>query len=286
MKTEYITRASGSKKSYVDNLTKEIDASKVIAVIDMNNLPSKELQGIRKTVDSKLKLRMAKKTLLKLALSKSKIKNSEKLIEHLTGMPALVLFENDSFDLWNLLKENMSESNAKAGQSAPFDIIIPAGPTGFAPGPILGELGDVGIKAGINAGKIEVKQDSKVVSEGEEINEKLAAILSRLGVKPMKIGLNLIATLEDGTVYLRSTLDVDPEEYVEKIKSAYSDSFKLALGTNTVTSETATHMVRNSEIDAIKLAYSQDILVEKTKSLLLAKAEAEASSLKKESDKE
>ena len=102
----------------------------------------------------------------------------------------------------------------------------------------------------------------------------------------MKIGLNLIATLEDGTVYLRSTLDVDPEEYVEKIKSAYSDSFKLALGTNTVTSETATHMVRNSEIDAIKLAYSQDILVEKTKSLLLAKAEAEASSLKKEADKE
>ena len=157
MKTEYITRASGSKKSYVANLTKEIDASKVIAVIDMNNLPSKELQGIRKTVDSKLKLRMAKKTLLKLALSKSKIKNSEKLIDHLTGMPALVLFENDSFDLWNLLKENMSESNAKAGQSR-LSIIIPAGPTGFAPGPILGELGDVGIKAGINAGKIELNK--------------------------------------------------------------------------------------------------------------------------------
>ncbi|MEK9635156.1 MAG: 50S ribosomal protein L10 [Candidatus Woesearchaeota archaeon] len=281
MTTEYVTRASGNKKEYVTNLTKEIDNSKVVAVIDLNNLPSKQLQGIRNNVDSKLKIRMAKKTLLSLALKNSKIKNSEKLIEYFDGMPALVLFDDDSFNLWTLLKENMSDSLAKAGQLAPFDIIIPAGPTGFAPGPILGELGDVGIKAGINAGKIEVKQDSKVVSEGEEISAKLAAILSRLDVRPMKLGLNLIASLEDGTIYLKSTLDVDPDEYIEKIKSAYSDAFKLGIGANIVNSETIKHTIQNAEMDSIKLAYSQDILVEKTKSLLLSKAEAEASALNK-----
>ncbi len=281
MTKEYVTRASGNKKEYVTNLTKEIDNSKVVAVIDLNNLPSKQLQGIRNNVDSKLKIRMAKKTLLSLALKNSKIKNSEKLIEYINGMPALVLFDDDSFNLWTLLKENMSDSLAKAGQLAPFDIIIPAGPTGFAPGPILGELGDVGIKAGINAGKIEVKQDSKVVSEGEEISAKLAAILSRLDVRPMKLGLNLIASLEDGTIYLKSTLDVDPDEYIEKIKSAYSDAFKLGIGANIVNSETIKHTIQNAEMDSIKLAYSQDILVEKTKSLLLSKAEAEASALNK-----
>jgi ribosomal protein L10 len=44
MTTEYVTRASGNKKEYVTNLTKEIDNSKVVAVIDLNNLPSKQLQ--------------------------------------------------------------------------------------------------------------------------------------------------------------------------------------------------------------------------------------------------
>jgi large subunit ribosomal protein L10 len=179
----------------------------------------------------------------------------------------------------------MSQSAAKGGQEAPFNITVPAGMTNFAPGPILGELGDVGIKAGINAGKIEIKEDSKVASEGDVISVQLAALLERLDIKPMKIGLNLVAALEDGTIFMRSELDVDSDELITQIKSLHIDALKLAVGTGLINKETAEIMLRNAELDAMKLAYSQGILADKVKDLVLSKADAEASVLKNKVEK-
>ena len=280
MTDNYKSKVATWKKDKVENLAKEISSSKTVAVLNMEDLPSKELQKIRENVGDKINLRMTRKTLLRLALDASGRKSASKLIEHIDeGMPALLLSELDSFELWQLLKENMSESPAKPGQKAPFDIIIPAGPTSFAPGPILGELGDVGIKEGINAGKIEIKEDSLVVKEGEEINEKLSAILSRLNIRPMKMGLNLIVSLEDETLFLRKTLDVDSEEYAKDLGKSYSDAVKLAYGVGIINKVTAKLLLQKAETDAMKLAYSQSILTDKVKDLLLVKANAEATKL-------
>ena len=280
MKAVYKSKVADWKKELVGSLSKEITSSKTVAVLNMSDLPSKQLQKIRENVGDKVTLRMARKTLLTLALNASGRKSAAELVEHLEdGMPALLLSELDSFELWQLLKDNMSESPAKPGQKAPFDIVIPAGPTSFAPGPILGELGDVGIKAGINAGKIEIKEDSLVVKEGEEIGEKLAAILSRLNIRPMKMGLNLIVSLEDRTLFMRKTLDVDSEEFSENIKQLHSDAVKLAYGVGIINNETAQLLVQKAETESMKLAYSQSILTDKVKDLLLVKANAEANKL-------
>ena len=280
MADNYKSKVATWKKNMVATLAKEISSSKTVAVLNMENLPSRELQKIRENISDKINLRMTRKTLLRLALTKSGRKSASKLIKHIDeGMPALLLSELDSFELWQLLKENMSESPAKPGQKAPFDIIIPAGPTSFAPGPILGELGDVGIKAGINAGKIEIKEDSLVIKEGEEINEKLAAILSRFNIRPMKMGLNLVVSLEDETLFLRKTLDVDSEEFTKDLEKSYSDAVKLAYGVGIINEVTAKLLLQKAETDAMKLAYSQSILTDKVKDLLLVKANAEATKL-------
>jgi len=280
MTINYKSKVATWKKDKVENLAKEISSSKTVAVLNMEDLPSRELQKIRENVGDKINLRMTRKTLLRLALDASGRKSASKLIEHVDeGMPALLLSELDSFELWQLLKDNMSESTAKPGQKAPFDIIIPAGPTSFAPGPILGELGDVGIKAGINAGKIEIKEDSLVVKEGDEINEKLSAILSRLNIRPMKMGLNLIVSLEDETLFLRKTLDVDSKEFAKDLEKSYSDAVKLAYGVGIINKVTAKLLLQKAETDAMKLAYSQSILTDKVKDLLLVKANAEANKL-------
>ena len=280
MTNNYKSKVATWKKDKVENLAREISSSKTVAVLNMEDLPSRELQKIRENVGDKINLRMTRKTLLRLALDASGRKSASKLIEHVDeGMPALLLSELDSFELWQLLKDNMSESTAKPGQKAPFDIIIPAGPTSFAPGPILGELGDVGIKAGINAGKIEIKEDSLVVKEGDEINEKLSAILSRLNIRPMKMGLNLIVSLEDETLFLRKTLDVDSKEFAKDLEKSYSDAVKLAYGVGIINKVTAKLLLQKAETDAMKLAYSQSILTDKVKDLLLVKANAEANKL-------
>ena len=48
----------------------------------------------------------------------------------------------------------MTPAPAKEGQLAPFDIVVPKGPTPFGPGPIIGELQKIGLPAAIEAGKI------------------------------------------------------------------------------------------------------------------------------------
>ena len=279
-KTEYKTKAAEWKKELVSNISDSIKSANTVAILNMKDLPSHQLQVIRKKLDTKVRIIMSRKNLMALALEKSGRDKAANLVEHFKGMPAIVTSELDAFSLWALLKSNMSQSAAKGGQEAPFDITVPAGMTNFAPGPILGELGDVGIKAGINAGKIEIKEDSRVASEGEIISVQLAALLERLDIKPMKIGLNLVAALEDGTIFMRSELDVDSDEVIAQIKSLHIGALKLAVGTGLINKETAEIMLRTAEMDAMKLAYAQGILADKVKDLVLSKADAEASALK------
>ena len=278
--TEYKTKAAEWKKELISNIAESINSRNTVAILNMKDLPSRQLQVIRKKLDTKVNIIMSRKKLMSLALEKSGRERARDLIQHFKGMPAIITSDLDAFSLWALLKANMSPSAAKGGQEAPFDIIVPAGMTNFAPGPILGELGDVGIKAGISAGKIEIKEDSKVASEGDIISVQLAALLERLDIKPMKIGLNLIAALEDKTIFMRSELDVDSDEMIAQIKSLHIDALKLAVGTGLINRETAELMLRNAEMDAMKLAYSQGILADKVKELVLSKADSVASTLK------
>lgn len=278
--TEYKTKAAGWKKDLITSMAEQIKSANTVAVLNMKDLPSRQLQVIKEKLDTKVNILMSRKTLMSRALESSGRDKAAELIQHFKGMPAIITSELDAFSLWALLKSNMSPAAAKAGQEAPFDILVPAGPTNFAPGPILGELGDVGISAGINAGKIEIKADSKVASEGDILSAQLAALLERLEIKPMKIGLNLVAALEDGTIFMRSELDVDSDEVVAQIKALHIDALKLAVGTGLINKETAEIMLRNAEMDAMKLAYAQGILADKVRDLVLSKADAVASALK------
>jgi len=278
--TAYKTKAASWKKELIKSMAENIKGANTLAVLNMKDLPSRQLQVIKEKIDPKVNILMSRKTLMSRALESSGRDKAAELIQHFKGMPAIITSELDAFSLWALLKSNMSPSAAKGGQEAPFNIIVPAGMTNFAPGPILGELGDVGIKAGINAGKIEIKVDSEVAKEGDIISAQLAALLERLDIKPMKIGLNLVAALEDGTIFMRSELDVDSDELIAQIKSLHIDALKLAVGTGLINKETAEIMIRNAEMNAMKLAYSQGILADKVKELVLSKADAEASALK------
>ena len=279
-KTGYKTKAAKWKKELVGNISNSITSANTVAILNMKDLPSRQLQVIKEKLDTQVNIIMSRKTLMSRALESSGRDKAAELIQHFKGMPAIITSELDAFSLWALLKSNMSPSAAKGGQEAPFNIIVPAGMTNFAPGPILGELGDVGIKAGINAGKIEIKVDSEVAKVGDIISAQLAALLERLDIKPMKIGLNLVAALEDGTIFMRSELDVDSDELIAQIKSLHIDALKLAVGTGLINKETAEIMIRNAEMNAMKLAYSQGILADKVKELVLSKADAEASALK------
>ena len=224
---------------------------------------------------------MAKKRLIRIALDQLKDKeNIKEFNDKLKGEAALIFTNENPFKLAKLLGKETSSAPAKAGQEAPNDIIIPAGPTNFTPGPVIGELGQLGIKTEVKDGKIAIKEDKLLVKEGEVIDRKAADILSRLGVEPMQVGLNLIAAYEKGIVYLKDILSVDEESYINNLKQLGLDSFNLAMHIGYTTKDTINQLIQKAFRDSNDLAESKDIVTSESIKKELAKVDKEAEVLK------
>ncbi|KHO52826.1 MAG: Ribosomal protein L10 [archaeon GW2011_AR17] len=196
---------SDAKKQVVKSLAKQIAEYPIIGLVDMENLPAMQLQKMKQSLRGKVVIVMTKKRLIQYALKQSP-KGLGDLATKIRGMPALIFTKENPFKLYKTLSASKSPAPAKQGQIAPRDVIVPAGKTNFAPGPIIGELGQLGIKAGIEDGKVAIKQDKLLVKEGEVFTQKVAETLTRLNILPMEVGLNVVAVFENGTIFDRKVL--------------------------------------------------------------------------------
>ena len=182
------------------------------------------------------------------------------------------------------MKASKSSAPAKAGQTAPTDVTIPEGKTPFAPGPIIGELGQLGIKTGVEDGKVAVKDAKVVVKEGEKFSGKVAEILGRLNILPMEVGLNIVAVFEGGTIFDRKTLDIDTDAYLSDLQRLHNEAMNLAIKVGYTCKDTIRVLIKKAHSDANALADSQDILTNENVGKVLAKAEAQANALKKKAN--
>jgi len=279
--SEKTSRAAPKKKKTVKEIVDKIKKYPIIGVVNMENLPTPQLQRMRAQLRDKVDLLMTKKRLILKALDQVKDKPGlEKIKEIMKGMPALLFTEENPFTLFKTLKQNKSKAPAKAGQTAPSDIIVPAGPTPFAPGPVIGELGAIGIKASVEGGKISIKSDTKVASEGDEISEKLASMLTRLGIEPMEIGLDLLAVYEKGTIYPKSVLDIDEEKFMSDLMMSASQAHELALQTGYTTPETIEPMIQRTYRAAKTIAKEGKFMADEVAAEMVEQAEREMLALK------
>jgi len=272
------------KKKTVDSFVKLIKEYPIIGAVNMENLPAPQLQVMRGQLRDTVVMRMTKRRLIKIAIEKAKAekKGIEEIEKYLKGMPALLFSKENPFKLYKTLKKRKSSAPAKAGQTAPKDILVPAGPTNFAPGPVIGELGAMGIKTSVEGGKIAIKEDAIVVKEGEEIKANVAGMLTRLGIEPMEIGLDLVAVYEDGTIYTKDILDVDEEQLLAQLQDAHRWSFNLAVEAGYFTKDTIDLLVPKAFNEAKALALEANIMCDAIAEELLAKAEAQGKTLKDE----
>lgn len=272
---------SEEKKKIVAEFKKLSQDYPIIAAVNMEGLPTPQLQSMRAQLRSRsIVLKMTKKRILKIALETAGKKDLEKMVPYLVGHPALLFTKENPFKLFKSLEKNKSSAPAKGGQIAPKDIVVPAGPTGFAPGPIIGELGQIGIKAGIDAGKVIIKADSVVVKEGQVIKPNVAAILTRLKIEPMEIGLDLVAAYENGEIFTKQLLRIDEKEYIQNISKAHTWAFNLAVDANIYNKATIEYLVVKANKNARAIAISQDILAKEVVGDILAKAERQMNAVK------
>jgi large subunit ribosomal protein L10 len=263
---------SAQKKATVAELTRQIKASPIVAVLDMESLPAGNLASMRKKMRADVHMVMAKKRLIKRALEESGVQGSKELAATLTGMPALLFTKSNPFTLFKTLKKNQSKAPIKGGQIAPYDLIIPAGPTSFPPGPIIGELGGLGIKGGIEQGKVVIKADATLAKAGQVVDDKRAAFLTRMGIEPMRIGLKLVAALEKGEILTGAVLDIDEVKFLRDLQNCALEAQALAFNAAIPMKENIDKLIQKGHYEAAGLALEANLVTDENAREVLAKA--------------
>ncbi len=276
---------SQKKKDVVSTLAKKIETTPIVGIVNMESLPAGSLGMMKKQLRGKADIVMTRKNLMKLAIDKAKAKKTgiDQLTTHLIGMPAFIFSQTNPFSIFKTIKKSTTPAPAKAGSIAPSDITIKAGPTPFTPGPVISELAQLGIKAGVEAGKIAIKVD-KVISKGETISGPMAVMLTKLSILPFEIGLKVTALFEDGTIYTDAVLNVDEKQFLNSITTSAMEAINLSVEIAYPTADTRELLIQKAFRDAKAVALEANILADAVIGEILAKAESQAASVKKEAN--
>ncbi len=274
-----------AKQQLVQSIAADVEKFPIIGIVNLENLPAAQLQKMRKELNAKgVKVVMSRARLLLRVLQSSKKQNIQKLGQSLGGMPALLFAKDNPFSLYALLQKSKSAAPAKPGQLSPRDIVVKAGPTSFAPGPIISELAAVGIKTKVEAGKLAVIADTVIVKEGAIISQKVAETLKRLDIKPMEIGLNVVAVWENGFVFMARDLHIDEKEFAAKLTTAAQWAMNLAIESVYTTADTIELLVQKAFREGKAVSLESSFVTADTVGEILAKSERQALALQQETN--
>lgn len=263
------------KKTRVSELVQTMKEYPVIAIVDMHGIPGPQIQEMRESLRGRAVLTMTKNNLLRLALEEAAKEKTglEALKDAVDGQCALLATDMNPFKLFKMLEATKTPAAAKPGDIAPFDIVVPKGPTPFAPGPIVGELQKIGIPAAIEGGKIVVKKDALLVKEGEEIPENIAKMLPKLDILPMIVGLDLIKAYENGIIYGREILDIPDDYYPTMFATAAANALALGVSIAYPTEATIRPLLAKAFREALALSVEAVYPTSENIEILLAKAD-------------
>ena len=272
------------KKEEVKELIEIINKYDVVGIVDLMNIPAKQLQEMRKNLKNDAVIRMAKKNLIDLALEDC---NADKtnvvdLSEHMNGQVALIATEMNPFKLYKILEKSKTSAPAKAGTIAPDDIVVPEGDTGITNLAFMGELGQVGIQARPQDGRIFIPKETVVVAAGEEVSKQMAATLTRLDINPMEVGIDLKAVYEEGSIYTSDVLAIDEEQTLADIQGAFRNAFNLSVNAAIPTSESTSTIIALAYTRAINLGVEAAIMTSETSEPIIGLAQAKMLALASE----
>ena len=284
--TVQVQRKHNPKKAEtVERVTELAKKYPVIAVTTLSKVRSTQLMAVRKALRGHAEVYVVKNKLAVLGLKSAGIKNADQLLSHLSGQNALIFSTYDPFKLFLTLDKSHVYLHARAGDKAPNDIIVPSGNTSLPAGPVLSEFREAGISTKIEGGSIWVNKDSVALKKGGEVTPKLASLLSKLNIKPIRAGLTIALAYEDGLIYSGDLVAIDLQKYRQSLVDSYASARGLSILIGYVTKETAPDIIAKAYREAVSVAVEAGFVTKETASLVLGKAEAEAAALTAEAKK-
>ncbi len=269
------------KMGEVQEIAKLVKQHKVIGIASLQKVRAAQLQAFKKNLQGKVYMRVVKNTLMRKAIEENAKERPElsKLNDYLTGSNVYLLTDLNPFNLALTLEKGKVKTTAKSGDIAAFDVVVPEGNTGQPPGPIISQLNAVGLPTRIEAGSVWVSKDTLVVRNGEVISERLASILSKLGIKPVEAGLAMRIAYDEGLIITQEQLKVDVNATRKSVESAYADAFALSLSVAYPTSDSMVSLLQVAHREAYALSVGAALPTKETIEDLIRKAHMEMLSL-------
>ena len=250
---------SAKKSEMLNKLAKYNMDNNVIAVSKIRKVRASQMMLLRKNFRKELSVIVVKNKIAKIGL-KSSNNDMEKFIDQLTDQNALIFTNMNPFKLQLMLDKNKIILPARSGDIATEDIIIPAGNTGIPPGPVLSEFKELKVATKIDAGNISVNEDTVVLRTGEQVSPKLAGMLARLSIKPIKAGLSLSSAYTNGLIFTGQNLHIDLDEYRRKINEVHGNGLRLGVNSLYYSEETTPLILGKALLNAKSLSITSAYL--------------------------
>jgi large subunit ribosomal protein L10 len=281
--TERAKRTSYPRKKVETLHRVEELASKhdTIIVSKLHKVRAGQLMLLRKNFRGELVMLAAKNKIAALALKNAGVKNSEEFVSKLVGQNALIFTDMNPFKLYLSLEKSKVNLPARAGDIATNEIVVPAGSTGIPPGPVLSEFKEANVATRIESGSIFVSRDSVVARPGDVISPKLAALLSRLNLKPIKAGLSIFMASSGGLLLLQKDIQIDLEQYRSDIVLAASQAMGLAIEAGYMTRETLPKLIAKASRQAMEISRESGYITKDNAESVLGFAQAQATAILK-----
>jgi large subunit ribosomal protein L10 len=265
------------KANQVEEIKKLLQDYKILGIANLQKVRAAQLQEINKKLKDIASIRVIKNTLMKRAIAECDDKPTlEKLEPMLTGANITLFTNLNPFKLSLLLEKSRVKATAKAGDIAAADVVVPGGNTGLAPGPIISQLGSVGLPTRIEAGSVWVNKDTLVAKKGDIIDARLATVLSKLNIKPVEVGLMLKVVYDDGFLITEEQLHLDLQDLRKSFVEAQSNALHISLNSGYPLPENISLLLQTTHTEAFNLALNARLPTKETMPHLLGKAHLEA----------
>lgn len=222
----------------VKKLAELMDSNNTIMFASISSLPARNFQKIKKDLSKDVTLKVVKKNMLLMAIENSKKTGVNELKEYVKENIAVLISQVDAYELSGKLAESKTPVKAKVGQIADIDIIIEPGPTELIAGPVVSELGALGLKIEIKAGKIEIKEEKTIVKKGQAINESATNIMGKLNILPFSVGFIPLVAYDSKADKIFTDLIIDKVETLKLLKEYFAKAKAFAVSVVYISQDT------------------------------------------------
>jgi large subunit ribosomal protein LP0 len=258
---------SDEKKEYARRLNGLFDKYSKVIFVGVDNVQSQQMHNVRKGLRGKAEILMGKKTMQKRIVSlRAESTNSaadkaiqKKFVEEnlLSKNVGLVFTNDDITSIQGVIDKYRVQAPARVGAVAPCDVTIPAGNTGMEP-TATSFFQALNIATKISKGTVEIITDKKVLSQGEKVDNSVAALLQKLNISPFFYSLEVVGCWDRGVYFSVEDLKTSDADIEAAFAAGVANVTALSLGAGVPTEASFPHLLTDAFKNLLALSIATE----------------------------